>query len=293
MVDTTTMALNMSIQEVLEQAIEQQQTSGRIWLYSNYHCNLACKYCLTSSNPRSPQRSLRPEQMIEAASQAQQLGFRTIGVTGGEPFLQPNMPKTLNRLAELLPTIVLTNGTLFIKQQIKAQLDWLSHPNLQVQLSIDDSTEELHDRYRGQGTFKRAMHSIPLLLEHGVQVRISSTRVFDTPEDAIRETNMLKNWVSSIGLKPEDIVVRTMVRRGQAEEYTLGINAESKEFPADLTLTRMGAYLSPFGPTVQNGRVQTDLLLTRTVLPLNIPVQNFLQVLGNHNHSASQSSGFV
>jgi sulfatase maturation enzyme AslB (radical SAM superfamily) len=24
---------------------------GRLWLYANYHCNLACRYCLTDSAP--------------------------------------------------------------------------------------------------------------------------------------------------------------------------------------------------------------------------------------------------
>ncbi len=34
--------------------------SGRLWLYSNYHCKLACAYCLTESAPKvgSPDSSV-------------------------------------------------------------------------------------------------------------------------------------------------------------------------------------------------------------------------------------------
>ena len=31
---------------------------GRVWFYSNYHCNLACRYCLTESAPDVPRREL-------------------------------------------------------------------------------------------------------------------------------------------------------------------------------------------------------------------------------------------
>ena len=44
----------------LRAAIEAGRMPGRVWLYSNYHCNLACSYCLTESSPRSDRRQLTP-----------------------------------------------------------------------------------------------------------------------------------------------------------------------------------------------------------------------------------------
>lgn len=32
-------------------AVRDGTLPGRVWLYSNYHCNLACSYCLTESSP--------------------------------------------------------------------------------------------------------------------------------------------------------------------------------------------------------------------------------------------------
>ena len=46
------------------EALESGELPGRVWIYSNYHCNLACSYCLTESSPRSERRELTAEQML-------------------------------------------------------------------------------------------------------------------------------------------------------------------------------------------------------------------------------------
>ena len=279
----------------LEQAIEQGQTSGRLWLYSNYHCNLTCQYCLTSSGPTVPKNALTGQQMLDAVRQATQLGFQSIGLTGGEPFLHPEVWTVLPKMADLLPVIVLSNGTMFHSSKNKSKLSNLCHPNLQIQISIDSNTPLIHDRFRGEGTFRRAMEAIPLLRQHDIAVRVSSTRSFDRKEDAEKHSDAMMRWGISLGLEPKDIVLRTMVQRGQAINNDLGIEACGTQFPADLTLTRMGAYFSPFGPTVLNGTFQTDLLLTRTILPLEKPLRVFLGLLGgsSEHQAANQSAGFV
>lgn len=40
-----------------------------------------------------------------------------------------------------------------------------------------------------------------------------------------------------------------------------------------LTITADGAFASPFGPTVRGGRMDTDLLVTRTIAPLRRPAE--------------------
>ena len=76
----------------IAEAVASGELPGRVWLYSNYHCNLACSYCLTESSPRSPRRQLDASTMVEVARQAADLGFTALGVTGGEPFLLPWLP---------------------------------------------------------------------------------------------------------------------------------------------------------------------------------------------------------
>ncbi|MBA3286671.1 MAG: 4Fe-4S cluster-binding domain-containing protein, partial [Acidimicrobiia bacterium] len=71
----------------IAEAVAAGELPGRVWLYSNYHCNLACSYCLTESSPRSERRQLTSETMLAVAEQAGALGFTGLGVTGGEPML--------------------------------------------------------------------------------------------------------------------------------------------------------------------------------------------------------------
>jgi hypothetical protein len=60
----------------------------------------------------------------------------------------------------------------------------------------------------------------------------------------------------------------------------LGVVATLADLPAELTITADGAFWSPFGPTVHGGRLDTDLLITRTTRPLSIPATAMLRIAG-------------
>ena len=60
----------------------------------------------------------------------------------------------------------------------------------------------------------------------------------------------------------------------------MGVVARYLDLPPELTVTADGAFWSPFAPTVTRGVLDTDLLLTRTVRPLQRPVDAMLTVLG-------------
>ncbi|MBW3535376.1 MAG: hypothetical protein KY453_09205, partial [Gemmatimonadetes bacterium] len=62
---------------------------------------------------RDPTRGGVATVLNELAREAEELGFDGIGITGGEPFLVPDMPQLLAELSQVLPVLVLTNGTLF------------------------------------------------------------------------------------------------------------------------------------------------------------------------------------
>ena len=69
--------------------------------------------------------------------------------------------------------------------------------------------------------------------------------------------------------------------------------AHFERFPPELTLTSEGAFWTPFGPTYRQGRLQTDLLICRTVAPLNKPVQQLLNILGQSDLELDNQEGFV
>lgn len=268
-------------------AVRANTMPGRVWLYSNYHCNLACSYCLTESSPRSDRRELTADQMIAVAEQAKYLGFTALGVTGGEPFLLPWLPEAVLQMAEHLPLVLLTNGTLFAGDRLERAAT-LARPGIALQISLDSHLPDVNDMARGPDNFAKVVESVPRLIARGVQVRIATTTAgpLDSPSlDPLREL------VRALGVPPEDHVVRPIVRRGRAGEQGLGVQAMVRDIPSELCITADGAFWGSFGPTVRNGRLDTDLMLTRTILPLSVPANALLDAIGGMPEGADASLG--
>jgi MoaA/NifB/PqqE/SkfB family radical SAM enzyme len=246
-------------------------------MYADYHCNLACSYCLTESAPKAPQRVIDRTRMLEIAGEAAQLGFTDLGVTGGEPFLLPWLPQALAEMSQHLPVLVLTNGTLFTRRRIEL-LRVLSGRSVAMQISLDRPDPDDNDAMRGRENFHKVVDAVPRLLERGIRVRIATT--VESIEDA--ELDRLCALHRSLGVPDEDHIVRPIVRRGRAIDYDLGVTARPVDLPAELTITVDGAFWSPFGPTVHNGVLDTDLLITRTTRPLSTPANALLRLAGEH-----------
>ena len=259
--------------ETLGAAIGAGRVADRLWMYSNYHCNLSCVYCLTESSPRADRRLLSPDEMIAAADEAVLLGYRALGVTGGEPFLTPGMPELLGALAARLPTLVLTNGTLFTRRLLD-RLRPLADLALTIQISLDSAQPEINDELRGPRNFAKVIQAIPRLIDMGIPVRIATTGDHNSAEEMERLCALHR----SLGVDDDDHVVRPIVRRGRAVDGGLGVVADAKDLFPELTLTADGAFWSPFAPTVHGGRLDTDLLLTRQRLPLDAPTRALLAV---------------
>src|SRR5262249_39193713 len=68
-------------------AEDKRPIGARLWLYTNFHCNLRCDYCCVRSSPTAPRRELGLERVRRITREAPELGVQEIFVTGGEPFL--------------------------------------------------------------------------------------------------------------------------------------------------------------------------------------------------------------
>ena len=282
-----TEATTTTIEGPIAEAVRNGTLPGRVWLYSNYHCNLACSYCLTESSPRSDRRELTAEQMIAVAEQAKDLGFTALGITGGEPFLLPWLPDAVLEMVRHLPLVLLNNGTLFVGDRLERAAK-LAHPDIALQISLDSHLPDLNDMARGPDNFAKVVESVPRLVARGVRVRIATTTAgpLDSPL-----LDPLKELVASLGVLPEDHLVRPIVRRGRADELGLGVQAVARDIPSELCITADGAFWGSFGPTVRNGRLDTDLLLTRTILPLSVPANALLAAVGGMPEGTDASLG--
>ena len=109
-------------------------------------------------------------------------GFEELYLTGGEPFALADIAAILEYASERLPTVCLTNAMLFSGRRRGEALRGLQgRANLILQTSIDGARPETHDRWRGDGTWARAMDGLTLARSLGIRVRVAMT---ETPDNA-------------------------------------------------------------------------------------------------------------
>jgi MoaA/NifB/PqqE/SkfB family radical SAM enzyme len=268
----------------LHEALSDGTVGSRLWMYSNYHCNLVCTYCLTESGPKVARRELDPATMLELAREAADVGLTGIGITGGEPFLVPDMPQLLLELSQVLPVLVLTNGTLFSRALLE-RMEVLRDADVTLQISLDHAEPEANDVMRGPENFRKVVEAVPELLRRGIAVRIATTVEQEDADDLERLCALHRG----LGVSDDDHVVRPIIKRGRADTGEMGVVARYLDLEPELTITADGAFWSPFAPTVRGGVLDTDLLLTRTVRPLSRPLDAMLTVVGARPEGADST----
>ncbi len=271
------------------EAIARGEVGGRLWLYANYHCNLRCTYCLTESAPEVSRRELGREEIVERARQGRELGFTALGVTGGEPFVLDYMPELIATLGAELPTIVLSNATVFNDRRLR-EMEPLADLPVHVQISLDHPDPDDNDEMRGPENFRRVVEAVPKLVERGIGVRIATT--LEDPDAADpHEMERLCELHRSMGIPDEDHVVRPIINRGRAVSNDMGVPAGFEQLEPELTITADGAFYSPFAPTVRGGELDTDLLVSRTTTPLREPAEMLARIAGSRPAGNDASIG--
>lgn len=260
------------MRERVAEAVADGRMGDRLWLYATYHCNLACVYCLTESSPRiALRRTLSQEAMLRAVREARELGFGSVGVTGGEAFMLADFPETLRRIGELLPVVALTNATLF-SDRLLERLRPLRHLDVALQISLDSDRPEVNDELRGPENYAKVLDAIPRLIDHGLEVRLATTVEHQSSEELERLCALHRG----LGIPDERHVVRSVIRRGRAAVEQMGVELGPTDVLPELTLTADGAFMHPFAPTIRHGRTDLDLLVSRQIAPLAAATRRFL-----------------
>src|SRR4051794_28426592 len=213
----------------------------RLWVYSNFHCNLACSYCAVASSPTARRRSIGLARFRELVDEAVDEGFEELYVTGGEPFVEPDIVDMLEYASERLPTVVLTNAMLFTSGRRRDELERLAHrPGLVLQTSLDGARPETHDRLRGAGSWAKAMSGIETGRALGLPMRAAMT---ETAANA-GEVDELRALLANVGIEGDDFAVRPLVKRGFSDE---GLDVTDAVMIPELTITADGAHWHPVG----------------------------------------------
>jgi Radical SAM superfamily len=232
----------------------ERMPGARLWMYTNFHCNLACDYCCVASSPQTPRRELGADRIARLAREAADWGVHEIFLTGGEPFLLPDIGTIVRSCAALLPTTVLTNGMVFRGRGLR-ELDSIPRDDVALQISLDSATPELHDAHRGHGSWAKAVDGIRLALGLGFRVRVAATVAAPAPG----QLGDFHQFLDDLGIAPDDQIVRPIAHEGVA---SAGVVLTRASLVPEITVTAEGVYWHPVAAT------DDDALVTRRIEPL-------------------------
>ena len=138
-------------------------------------CNLACQYCFYADE-MTARGDLPTERWLDFFAELGRLGVMTVCLTGGEVFTRPDLFELIDGLiAKRMRYRLLSNGTL-ISEQTLAQFEMGKRRQRldSIQVSIDGSASEVHDRSRPK-SFGRALRGVKLLKEAGFPLTVRVT----------------------------------------------------------------------------------------------------------------------
>ena len=161
-----------------------------LWLNTGTLCNLTCLNCYIESSPTNDALAyLTAEEAARFLDEAQALGTREIGFTGGEPFMNPAVIRMLeDALARGFQVLVLTNAMRPMRRHERALLDLDARygARLTLRVSLDHHTAAVHEAERGPATFQKTLHGLQWLAGAGIRLAVAGRRLTDEPEAAAR-----------------------------------------------------------------------------------------------------------
>jgi SynChlorMet cassette radical SAM/SPASM protein ScmF len=148
-----------------------------LYAYLTEGCNLACRHCwlaprLDSSGGERP--VLDPRLLAEVLRQGRELGLESVKLTGGEPFLHPEILRILDLVrAQGLQLALETNGTR-VTPELAAAVASCRKPFASV--SLDGADAASHEYVRGvPGCFEKARQGLRMLGAAGVRTQVILT----------------------------------------------------------------------------------------------------------------------
>ncbi len=195
-----------------------------IYLNPTDRCNLRCAHCwvapIQDEKVQVREGEITLDEIKSAVEQAIPLGLSMVKLTGGEPFLRPDVAEMVEffHSRDLFVSIE-TNGTLVEPGLVKRIGPLLSG----VSVSLD-GMESTHDQWRGvPGAFSDALRGARLFVDAGVETQI----IFSLHRRNARELFDVLRLTRETGVHTLKINPVLPVGRGHAlakKGFTLGVD---------------------------------------------------------------------
>lgn len=165
-----------------------------LWFNTGTLCNIACSNCYIESTPTNDRLSyLTLDEVTSYLDEIQTQEFATeeIGITGGEPFMNPDIVPIMQAcLSRGFRLLVLTNAMRpMMRPRIQgALLDIHKRygAQLTVRVSVDHFDPKLHEQERGANTWQPMLKGLKWLALNGLHTDIAGRTRWGEDEAKLR-----------------------------------------------------------------------------------------------------------
>lgn len=143
-----------------------------IYYYASGSCNLRCRHCWIEPDysGHSPATYTPFNKLEPVFAEAKKLGLCSVKLTGGEPYLHPEIDLAIEKLINMgLRVIIETNGTLLNPERVGI----LKKNGIFVSVSLDGATRQTHESLRAvSGCYDQLLQNMRLMQAAGLRYQV-------------------------------------------------------------------------------------------------------------------------
>jgi SynChlorMet cassette radical SAM/SPASM protein ScmE len=141
-------------------------------------CNLACRHCHYAEEMVSL-NDLDTTAWMDFFEELEANRVMRVKLTGGEPFIREDIFRLIEGIIRHRMRFSLTTNATLISADTVEQLQPVARRLDDIQVSMEGSSGEIHDRLRGEGSYELAIKGLKALIsaELPVSVRITVTQL--------------------------------------------------------------------------------------------------------------------
>ena len=156
-------------------------TLETLWFATGTLCNLACSHCYIESSPTNDR--LAYLSLAEVSGYLDEIAAcglptREIGLTGGEPFMNPDILPILQTCLKRGFSVLLLSNAMRPMQRPRVQEGLLAlqkeYPGqLTIRVSLDHYAQDRHERERGADSWSPAIAGLQWLSQNGFRIAVA------------------------------------------------------------------------------------------------------------------------
>ena len=163
-----------------------------LWINTGTLCNLTCQNCYIESSPSNDRLAYMTLAEVEGyldEIRRDALPTKLIGFTGGEPFMNPDLPAMLGAALDRgFDVLVLTNAMRPMEKCRDSLLELKARhgARLGLRVSVDHYGQAVHELERGKRSWQPTLDGLKWLSAHGFHTDVATRRLSGESEAEMR-----------------------------------------------------------------------------------------------------------